>query len=875
MRLRGIVWPLLGGFWAAAAVESSESNTSDDSNSSGDFFRDLESVNVVATPRLALSSSLFRGMSFRVDNTQELNETERSILSLSNVKKLWPVQITPRPNDQVIWVADSQTVPLDLSRKRQAPVENAFSPHVMTQVDRLRAEGYTGKGIKIAVIDTGVDYTHPALGGCFGPGCLISHGADLVGDAYNGQNEPVPDGDPMETCPNSFHGTHVTGIIAAQENPFGFTGAAPDTSIGAYKVFGCTGGVANDVLIAAFARAVEDGNDIITASLGSTNGWSDNPTAVALQRIVEAGVTVTVAAGNEGTNGMFFASSGASGKGVTAVGSVVADVDTVIGYHSTFETETSGEEDFGWLEGIPAFGNISLPLYATSNSTSTPDDACNPLPSDTPDLSEYIVLVRRANCSESQQARNIVERGGKYMVVYSGGVNLLNPWVGDVSEMLACASVTAAQGAEWVELLNEGEQVTLHMTEQASAQRAVLNQANTLNGGLVHSTSTWGPTWELDMKPDVVTVGAGVLSTYPLAMGGYAVQSGTSMSTPLAAAIYALIAQARGTTDPTELRRVLSSTAKRIVWAPDPSAGLASVAQQGAGFSQAYDAAFVKTLLSVSSIAFNDTDHLLNSTQFSIENLGTEDMSYDIGHVPAVSLYTFNTQSQQPSRYPNPVADGHAELSFSSTRVSVPAGGSIKITVMPNPPSTLDAIRLPVYSGFITINGTQSDGGAGRNESLSVPYLGVTGSMFSTPIFDRSLFAMYNLSQLIQTSIPNGTFYIPHPDSDAPANPLVGFPFMQLRTRLGTREFRLELVAADGPSQVVGSPAGFPRQFSTRSVNSHHFVGRLSDGSVVPEGRYYFRAQALKVFGDPSDPDAWESESFDTFNLVYTNNPEK
>lgn len=112
----------------------------------------------------------------------------------------------------------------------------------------IRADN--GAGIRIGIVDTGVDYMHPALGGCFGKDCLISYGYDLVGDDWTGLNNPVPDDDPYDDCIG--HGTHVSGIIAAQPNPMNFTGVAPGAKLGMYKVFSCLGsGTTDDVVIAA------------------------------------------------------------------------------------------------------------------------------------------------------------------------------------------------------------------------------------------------------------------------------------------------------------------------------------------------------------------------------------------------------------------------------------------------------------------------------------------------------------------------------------------------------------------------------------------------------------------------------------------------
>ncbi|TDZ30153.1 Major intracellular serine protease [Colletotrichum spinosum] len=268
--------------------------------------------------RLDLHSTVFKGVSISVENADE--ETASKIAGLPAVKQLWTVPLISVPKLDIKWTGKDKTAAAKPKRQTNSTADT-WPPHVMTQVDKLRAKGVTGKGLKIGIVDTGIDYTHPALGGCFGPGCLVEFGLDIVGDSYDGTNTPAPDNDPFEDCLG--HGTHVAGIIAAMENPMGFTGASPDVKLGMYRTFGCNGQTTGDVLLAGVIKAFEDGSDIITGSIGGPSGWAGEAFAVTVARIVDAGVPCTFAAGNEvgGTEGLFGISTPSTGDGAISVSS--------------------------------------------------------------------------------------------------------------------------------------------------------------------------------------------------------------------------------------------------------------------------------------------------------------------------------------------------------------------------------------------------------------------------------------------------------------------------------------------------------------------------------------------------------------------------
>jgi subtilisin family serine protease len=190
-------------------------------------------------------------------------------------------------------------------------IQQIGADQVWSRVD-TGGHSVTGYGVSVAVIDTGVDYMHPDLGGGFGPGYKVVGGYDF----YNGDADPMDD---------NGHGTHVAGIIAANGV---IKGVAPNATLYAYKILGADGTGSMSMIVSAIDAALDpngDGStadhvDVISMSLGG-QGSSDDPACMAVQKAVAAGVVVVVAAGNEGPAMRTVGSPGLSSYAIT-VGAV-------------------------------------------------------------------------------------------------------------------------------------------------------------------------------------------------------------------------------------------------------------------------------------------------------------------------------------------------------------------------------------------------------------------------------------------------------------------------------------------------------------------------------------------------------------------------
>lgn len=198
-------------------------------DSHSQFHKRASSVIDYATRQEFKNPDIFFGLSIQVND--DANET--TIQQIRDVLKVWPVKVIPRP--QIGRVPDGNTTISTITSQNLSPKAGGRaqvnSVHKQTEVDRVHALGIkgnliasltsqvepnnsrTGKGIKIAIMDTGVDYRHEALGGGFGEGFKISFGRDFIGDFYDDTFVLEPDDDPFDFCPEGSPGTHATGRL--------------------------------------------------------------------------------------------------------------------------------------------------------------------------------------------------------------------------------------------------------------------------------------------------------------------------------------------------------------------------------------------------------------------------------------------------------------------------------------------------------------------------------------------------------------------------------------------------------------------------------------------------------------------------------------
>lgn len=173
-------------------------------------------------------ASLFYGLSIKLTGNSTLDEVNSTLSSIPEVVAVYPNRRIRKPapvqaEGKLTWTglkvdsALNQTwTPID-SNPVLPYITGTIDTNValkMADVDKLHALGIKGKGMKIAFVDSGVDYTHPSLGRGFGPGFKVAGGFGFVQDSWDGRSEPITSPTPLTTYFEGGHGTHVAGKIA-------------------------------------------------------------------------------------------------------------------------------------------------------------------------------------------------------------------------------------------------------------------------------------------------------------------------------------------------------------------------------------------------------------------------------------------------------------------------------------------------------------------------------------------------------------------------------------------------------------------------------------------------------------------------------------
>lgn len=721
--------------------------------------------------------------------------------------------------------------------ERMPEVTTSNSPELasalaMTGADIVQSElGYTGAGIKVAVMDTGVDYDHPDLGGCFGPSCRVRWGYDFVGDDFNADPSsptynpvPVPDDDP-DDC--AGHGTHVAGIIGAHGQ---VTGVAPEVLFGSYRVFGCDGSTTEDIMLAAMEQIVRDKMDILNMSIGSAFQWPQYPTAQAASRLVQRGIVVVASIGNSGTSGIFSAS--APGVGEDVIG--VASYDNTHVNLSLFTINPDGSEiGYAPAEGAPeAPTSGTAPIAKPANAI-----GCTATGGITENMAGKVVLIQRGSCTFAEKALNAQNAGAAGVLLYNNVPGRFAPTVAPAPMTIPVAAISDAEGIKIRNLLASG-QVVMTWTDRSGS---FVNPT----GGLISSFSSYGLAPDLDLKPDIGAPGGLIHSTYPLELGGYATLSGTSMASPHVAGAVALLLDADSRIRPRDVRGILQNAADPHLWSLAPGYGLPdSVHRQGAGMLDIDDAILRTATVTPSKIALGESEAGAKRIPVTIKNLTRESITYRLTVEDAVATAG---SDNAPDYYYAP-----AQVTADSWMFTLPKNGSrtINVTIAPS----ADLPDGAVYGGYLTFTPVNQAGYTYR-----VPFAGYKGDYQAVEVLTGAGYELPWLAKL-------------EGDSFWQADDLTSFsmqgedlPYLLLHFEHQAAMLRVEVKEAlTGRSLGLAMP---DESYVGRNESAAGFWAVAWDGELMngrrtkpaPDGLYVLEVKVLKAGGDRSNPDHWET----------------
>jgi minor extracellular serine protease Vpr len=657
------------------------------------------------------------------------------------------------------------------------------------------ADGKTGTGVNIAVLDTGVDYLHANFGGpgtkaafladdhtIVEPGSFptakVIRGTDLVGDNYDSSSsDPAklvrhPDPDPID-C--NGHGSHVAGTAAGfgvkddgttYPGPYDSSiygsnnfrigpGVAPQATISAYRVFGCSGSTDEATLVEAIDLAVAQGADVINMSLGSPFGRTDEPSAVASDNAALAGTVVVTSAGNSGANGYIVGAPSVANRAIS-VAAVDASGATFPGANIELNTgktiQAINANNGGPLPGA------NTPIVVLRNPDGSVSLGCNR--AEYAAAKDAIAVVVRGTCARVARAVFGQQEGAKAVIMINNSSALPpfegkitgNPDTGEVYDVTI--PFLGVRGVLGPAATQDGDDL-IQATTAVSTTAATV--PNTTYQSLT-SFSSGGPrNVDSAQKPEVSAPGQSVVSTGSGTGNEAATISGTSMASPMTAGAAALVTQAHPGWDTDRIKAALINTAGK---AGGPAL---NVRVGGAGVVQVQKAVDSKVVATTTggtdtlSFGYEALSGAYSETlTLTLTNTSDSAVSYGLSAIPLTgTLLGLN-------------------IGFSPSSVTVPGNSSVTVDVNASM-SAAAVAALPGMSTFtigwgavLTMRGlvlaAPTTSGAGIYQ-LRVPWLLAPRGLSNVTAGARSAYTkvsgsenLYNSSvQLTNNGVHSGT----------------------------------------------------------------------------------------------------------------------
>ncbi len=646
--------------------------------------------------------------------------------------------------------------------------------------------GFDGSGIVVAVLDTGLDSNHTA----FSPnnftsnklGLTYDEVASLVGDtsAYklaNGLtvddvyiNDKVPfgydyaDNDPDVYSTHNNHGTHVSGVIVGNDDVI--RGVAPNAQLVSMKIFSDVMDTARTAwILSALEDCVVLGVDVINMSIGTACGFSretdEEKVNGIYDRIRNSGISMVVAAsnsyssayGSEANGNLGLTSNPDTGtvgspstyEGVLSVASISGVETPYIKYGSTIiyfveATNTSGEEKsfFDTLLGDNESANIE---YIVIPGVGRSADYTGI------DVSGKIALVRRGSNTFEEKALIAKQQGAAGIIIYNNVSGDIKMNVGDAD--LAVCSISQ----------NDGELL-------AKSNGKITIARSQTSGPFISDFSSWGPTPDLRIKPEITGHGGSILSS--VTGGGYDRLSGTSMACPNMSGVVVLLRQYvfenfEGiANDNVKVNAMVNSLLMSTADVALGKNGLPySVRKQGAGLANLLDAvntpAYITTFdkngnpMDKSKLELGDDPERsgVYEMSFNLNNFGDEKLTYSVGaYVMTEGVSETKTNAGETTVTEEAYILNGATIDVSVSngtikkgKVTVEAGETayvtVTLTLSDSDKEYLDnSFENGMYvEGYITLTAE-----SGTEIDLSVPYLAFYGDWTVAPLFDLTYY---------------------------------------------------------------------------------------------------------------------------------------